>query len=272
MRHRWLLATCGVGAVFLCAASLAISEDCPDGFTVRDLQGMAKRARGGAQSGFELANPFVARLVRNTAKGLVCVELINYFASKDKEPSKVVSRSNVATANGVLVEFSNALHHNVCGSINYANPRDLPGYLARIESAGVESDVGKMLVRENRAYKKTVGSVIDAFVKTEGQLASEMSNIVQPYLPSGSEYSAPSNKCLSEVLVSFEDEIGAGFGKVRRDEAFDDRAVDTFATACGCAPVLPVASGPDEAQLMNYPSAFGAYKKLLPLIDAATGQ
>jgi hypothetical protein len=272
MRHRWLLATCCVGAVFLCAASPAISEDCSEGFTVRDLQGMAKRARGGTQRGFEPANPIVARLVRSTAKSLACVELINYFASKDKEPSKVVSRSNVATANGVVAELSNALHHNVCGSINYANPQDLPGYLARIESDGVESDVGHMLVRENGAYKKTVQSVIDAFVNTEGELAAEMSNVVQPYLPSGSEYSAPSNKYLSEVLVSFESDISAGFGKVRRDEAFDEPTADAFVDACGCAPVLPVASGPDEAQLMNYPSAFGAYKKLLPLIDAATGQ
>lgn len=278
MTRHTTLRLCAFVIALMCSPSHVWSEGCSDGFAIRDLSALAKLSHNGAAHLNSSVSLPIAELMKSAAKSMACQEFINFYASALKLPSNIVKRSNVAVRNGVVVEFSNSIHPKLCGTIFYENHLRLPSNQDATGSAGTSKEVaaGSQIIapspKQTNGYIKIARMVIDSFVEADGRLSTEMSNVVQPYLPSGRGYPAPQMKYLSEIALSFQAEIVGNFERILREEGFDNAEADVFSATSGCAAVLPTASGPDEKLFANYPSAYSDYKKFASQIDAAMGQ
>lgn len=261
----------------VCAPSAGNPQNCPSGISMREVKALADSApQDGAATATSL-HPAIARLAANVAKTYACKGMINYYAAKLGLPDDIVEGSPKKIHDALVVEFRNKQHgdENICGTIRYEVPLGLPGHDA-------ETNIGSWLNRairpfkkgvatanENTAYKALSEDMRNHHVKMEGQISTEISNLIAPYVPSGRDLPLPRNDYLVSIVRSFQQQIGASFKALVEKQKWNIAEVERFVGVSECSIVLPTATGPDEKRLETYPSAFASYKRLKSFLDDA---
>lgn len=266
---------CLVVTLAIIVPSTADAQGCPNIFAMQDLEKLA-HAKRKATAEVEALHPAIAVLAANVAKSYACKGLINFYATNLGLPDDLIGVDRRPTHDALVLEFRNKAHpkESVCGSLRYQVPRGLPGHDA--ETLGAHwlnwamgpFRSGIATTTENSAFKEVVKSIHDAFIATEGQIATGISGMIRPYLPSGKDLPRPRVEYIRSSVRGFQTDIASRFTDVAQTSKWRPDELARFVSVSACASLLPVATGPDERLLAQYPSAFADYMRFKTDFDA----
>ncbi|MDX1921677.1 MAG: DotA/TraY family protein [Alphaproteobacteria bacterium] len=221
--------------------------------------------------------PRVKDLAYTTFKIYACKGFINFYAAKLGMPDDIVRGDYVPDETSARYIFRNKINKDICGVIRYNVPLQQVGFNDEID----------------RIYIQYANSNRDDFISTEGQIATEVSNIIQPFLPSGRTLPRPRSEYLDSIINSFQqqvtDRVNNSNTQVKQAMTAITNKIQEAAgkqgwTSAGTyflditraegqlingALSIPTAIGPNLDVFKNYPSAFAGYQELMTYLDTA---
>lgn len=270
---------CIAMAVINCAPSLALSQSCPGNLTISDLRALAAASsKAEAGSGTPL-HAAIKAFASNVVKSYACKQVINDYAQATGLPNDIVTTGSLEgmrpTGNVSELNFSSEVYKNVCGAIRWEVPLGLPGYDAKTNFEDWKNRAARRLHGghpnevENAVYKTVVNHAFDLSIPLLPEFRVEGMSMIAyyPRSRSGSPASSPSRDNVIALAAQYQSKLADSFRAVVQQQKWGDAELEHFAEATGCAEVLPVATGPDEAALMNYGVVFERYTEFKVMLD-----
>ena len=292
--------TCLVAALVIGVPAIGRSQSCPAGMSLRDVETLThktiayKAMSQGSGLGAAIKTPLqrdIAGLTSRIVQIFACQSMINHYASNLGMPSDIVEEVPYRRHHGNADElhFTNKTSHegrkDVCGSIRFEMRRGLPGHEVRTKlatwRAALENTQNQALPQlrsdgataaENAAYKEFTDDVLFGVIDMLPDLEDLSDNMISPFLPGGKNLPLPSDENVLEIANAFQDRLVARFIELAGQRKWSGTEVAHFATVAQCAPILPVATGPDEEVFKSYQSAFADYIRLKAVLDEALKQ
>lgn len=246
------------------APTAGLAQTCSSGFGTLDLSSLADARRNRGSEINMTLQPAIAKLGADLAKIYACKDTINFYAAKLGMPDDIVHGDRAGINDLLVIEFRNKVnpYPSVCGSIRYDVPPTFP------DDDGAQGAGAAVKL----AYKDILTRTRGYVEQTEGQIASEVSNLIQPYLPTGKTLPRPRGEYLVSIVRGLQEALVDAFIEtVERRKLIPPDNVHLLRSS-RCASILPTIAGPRERLLAYYPSAFSSYLELKPLLDTAMKQ
>ncbi len=154
--------------------------------------------------------PRVQDLANTTVKIYACKGFINYYATQLALPNDIVSASPVPDGVSARYIFGNRVNRDICGMIRHKVPNTQTG-----TGNPQDAQLARLYAQENS----------DDFINAEGQIATQVSNLIQPFLPSGRTLPKPRTEYLDGIINNFQAVVTA---RVESSTARARQAMETL--------------------------------------------
>ena len=215
--------------------------------------------------------PRIKDLAYSTVRTYACQQFINYYAEKLGVPDSIVRGVQIIDNESLKVVFKNKIHDDVCGTIRYKVP------LRSFANSDADATRSLEYAKENR----------DDYLNAEGQIATEVEAMAQPFLPDGRNLPKPATTDLDGIINNFQKQVSDRVnGSNARARAAMKDITDKIQSAANSqgwtsagnyflditkaesqlingALNIPEASGPNLEVLKKYPSANTNYEEFI---------
>lgn len=271
---------CLVTAIAAALPSAVTAQTCAHGLSMQDLRALNDANRGDSSDAGATLHPAIARLAADVAKAYACKGAINYYANHLGLPGDFVEALSQETPTALVIQFRNKAHQDesVCGTLRYEAPLGLPGHDAGTRLGDWLNWASRPFrptvasAAENAAYTNLVKRVHDRFIIAKGQIATTISSMIQPYLPSGKSLPRPRDEYFRSSVSALQRDLIGEFVELVERHKWSTSEIDHFVQAGACTAILPTATSPDERLLARYPSAFADYTRFKADFDAGWKQ
>ena len=251
----------GFGALLALTPLAGYAQTCSSEFSASNLKALADIMAKDNQSVIPPLHPAIVTLVSRTVKSYACQSIANYYTKKIGLVDDYVSGATYTGPEISGIRFTSKSAEDICGTIIYKTPRGLTQMDATVAKSEIAGNT------ESSAYLSMVDNAFREYITTSEELGVVVDQMTYPFLPEGRNISPPTAQNVIQIARKFQTEITEKFNKVVEQQKWTSIQVEHFSRVSSCAPVLPVASGPNEMALKSRSAAFETYTEFKALLD-----